>query len=295
MRHLLDIDDLNSEELEQVLSRARSEPRPDLLAGRGVALVFEKPSARTRHSAEMAVAQLGGHPAYIAGAEVGLDVRESVEDVTRTLAGYYALIGARVYRHANLERMAATNVVPIVNLLSERAHPLQALADLLTIEQALGGLSGATVAYIGDANNVWTSLCKAALLAGMKVRIAAPPGYQPTDEDLAVFAGLGPPPTVAKSPPEAVAGADVVYTDVWTSMGHEGQADVREAAFSGYTVTSQLMSQAAPEAIFMHCLPVHRGQEAAAAVVDGPRSRIWQQAANRLPAARGYFEWVLGQ
>lgn len=294
MRHLLAVDDLSPGDMRDVLAIARGHSGERPLAGKGVGLIFEKPSARTRHSTEMAVVQLGGHPSYITGAEIGLDVRESVEDVVRTLAGYYVVLGARVYRHATLERMKEINAVPIVNLLSDRAHPLQALADLLTIGDELGGLDGRTLAYIGDANNVWRSLGKAALMMGMKVRMAAPSQFAPDPEEAASLVAYGGGPTVTTSPFEAVAGADVVYTDVWTSMGDEGQSDVRERAFADYTVTPELMAEAAPGAIFMHCLPVHRGQEASAAVVDGPQSRIWRQAANRLNASRGYLQWLVG-
>ena len=292
MRHFLEVDDLTPEELADVLARAASASAPAVLAGRGMALVFEKPSARTRHSMEMAVVQLGGHPIYVQGAEVGMDERESVEDVTRTLACYHAAIGARVFDHRTVERMAAVSPVPVVNLLSDRAHPMQALADLLTIHQEVGDLAGRTLAWVGDANNVCRSLCLGAAMSGMKVRVATPAGYGFADDDLARLRRVGDQPLLTTDPAAAVAGADVVCTDVWVSMGQEAQAERRRADFAAYQVTAKLLELAAPTAIFLHCLPARRGEEVTAAVVDGPRSRVWQQAENRMHAARGLL-WFL--
>jgi ornithine carbamoyltransferase len=295
MRHLLEIDDLNPDELVEVLDRAERAGLAPVLAGLGMALVFEKPSARTRNSMEMAVTQLGGHPITIRGDEVGLDVRESVEDVTRTLACYHAAIGARVFDHTVLERMAAVDQVPVVNLLSDAGHPMQALADLLTIRQELGAFEGRVLAYVGDGNNVCRSLALAAGAVGMEVRVAAPPGYRlsAVDEDRLALAGVA--VAVHDRAEDAVDGADVIYTDVWTSMGQEAEADARRRAFEGFTVDDQLMAGAEPKAIFLHCLPAHRGQEVAASVVDGPQSRVWVQAANRMHAARGLLSWLLEQ
>ena len=258
-----------------------------------MALLFEKPSARTRNSSEMAVVQLGGHPVTIRGDEVGFDVRESVEDVTRTLACYHAAVGARVFEHSKVERMAALDVVPIVNLLSDAGHPTQALADVLTVRQQVGGLAGRSIAYVGDGNNVCRSLSLAAGMVGMEVRIATPPGFclSPGDLDRIHLAGVT--PTICERADEAVRGADVVYTDVWTSMGQEAEAETRRRAFEGFTVDDRLMGLAAPTAIFLHCLPAHRGEEVAGSVADGPRSRIWRQAENRMHAARGLLSWLL--
>lgn len=295
VRHLLEVDDLGADELSAVFDLAGSPDPPRVLEGRGMALVFEKPSTRTRHSMELAVVQLGGHPVYASGAEVGFDQRESVEDVTRSLACYHGAIGARVSSHDTIERMAAVSPVPVVNLLSDQAHPLQALADLLTVRQELGGLAGRTVAWVGDANNVCRSLCVAAALAGMKVRLASPPGFGLGGPDLERVRRAGADPELTTSPHEAVAGADVVCTDVWVSMGQEGEAARRRAAFAeAYEVTPELMGRAAPTAIFLHCLPARRGEEVAADVIDGPRSRVWRQAANRMHAARGALALLLG-
>jgi len=294
VRHLLEIDDLTADELAIVLDAAER-PAPPVLEGRGMALVFEKPSARTRNSMEMAVKQLGGHPVTIRGDEVSLDIRESVEDVTRTLGCYHAAIGARVFEHAKVERMAALDVVPVVNMLSDDGHPLQALADLLTIRQRVGPLAGRSVAYVGDGNNVCRSLALAAGMVGMEVRISTPPAFALSDVDLDRIHAAGVKPIIVDRPAEAVAGVDAVYTDVWTSMGQEAEALGRRKAFEGFTVDAALMDAAGPRAWFLHCLPAHRGEEVSGEVADGPRSLIWPQAENRMHAARGLLSWLLVQ
>ena len=295
MRHFPDVDDLEPSELARILNLATDPNPPQVLAGKGAALLFEKPSARTRSATEMAVVQLGGHPVYIGAAEVGLDGRESVEDVTRTLACYNAVIGARVFAHSTVERMAAVSAVPIVNLLSDLAHPTQAVADLLTVRAALGHLEGLALAYVGDANNVARSLVYAAGLSGMAVRIASPEGYGFSESTLRRMRGRGCEPVQVTNPVQAVRGAQVVYTDVWASMGQEQEADKRREDFAGFTVNRTLMAQAAPDALFLHCLPAHRGEEVEAAVIDGPRSRVWPQATNRMHAARGLLVWLMEQ
>jgi ornithine carbamoyltransferase len=287
MRQFLEVDDLTADELAAVLDASETPDPPRVLDGKGVALVFEKPSARTRNSSEMAVVQLGGHPVTIRGEEVGFDVRESVEDVTRTLACYHAVIAARVYEHRTLERMVDVSPVPIVNLLSDLAHPCQALADLLTLRQHWGSLGGRTIAWVGDWNNVARSLAIGARLSGMTFRAAGPPGYGPDDEARSL--GVVP----AGSAAEAVDGADAVVTDTWTSMGQEDEAAARRAAFAGWTVDDALLGKAAPEAVFLHCLPAHRGEEVTDEVLDGPRSLIWREAENRMHVMRGIFGWVL--
>jgi ornithine carbamoyltransferase len=291
-RHFLEVDDLSPDELVEVLDRSERSDPPAVLDKRGVALLFEKPSARTRNSCEVAVAQLGGHPVTLRGEEVGLDQRETVEDLTRILAGYHAVIGARVFDHAMLERMVAVSPVPVINLLSDRSHPLQALADLLTIRQRVGHLEGTTIAYVGDANNVCRSLAVGAALAGAAVRVAAPPGYQPDHELVARVGELGGSLEVMERPVDAAKGADVVCTDVWVSMGQDDEGEARQAAFAGYIVDESVMAAAAPEAIFLHCLPAHRGEEVAAEVIDGPASAVWQQAENRMHTTRGLLWWL---
>ena len=293
-RHLLEVDDLSADELAQVLAAASSAMRWQLLDDKGMALLFEKPSARTRHSMEMAVVQMGGHPVSIAGAEVGIDERESAEDITRTLACYHAAIGARVFDHTVLERMAAVSPVPVVNMLSDQAHPLQALADILTVKQVFGEISGRRIAYVGDPNNVARSLGIAAGLAGAEFVMASPAGYLFDSIDLDRIASTGREAHVVEDPVRAVDGAHVVYTDVWVSMGQEAEASEKVDAFSGrYTVDERLMSRAAPDAIFLHCLPARPGLEVTEEVLYGPQSRIWHQAENRMHAARGLLTFLL--
>jgi ornithine carbamoyltransferase len=296
MRHLLEIDDLSRSELLEVLACGSAPVSPKCLEGQGMALLFEKPSARTRNSMEMAVVQLGGHPLTIRPDEVGLDVRETVEDVTRTLSGYHSAIGARVFEHSKLERMVAVTSVPIVNMLSDEAHPLQALADILTLADEFGGvanLEGRSIAYVGDGNNVARSLALAAGMVGMTVRIATPVGYELSSSDRLRIIAAGVDMECTNDPAAAVAGADAVYTDVWASMGQEDEAAKRRSEFAGFTIDDDLLSATAPGSVFLHCLPAHRGEEVSAAVLEGPRSRVWPQAANRMHAARGALVWLM--
>ncbi len=300
VRHLLEVADLSGAEVRAVLELAVRPPeelgRP--LAGAGAALIFEKPSARTRHSTEMAVVQLGGHPIYTRGDEVGLDVREPAEDVVRILQGYHRLVAARVHDHGVLERMAAVAEVPIVNLLSDRAHPLQALADALTMEQVVGPLPGRVVAWVGDYNHVARSLGEICVLLGAEIRFACPPGFGPDEAELErlVLLGGGDGPAVRSTdrPAEAVADAHAVHSDTWVSMGQEADKQTRIQAFEGFTVDEALMAHAAPDAVFLHCLPAYRGLEVAAEVIDGPRSVVFQQGHNRLHAARAALAFLLG-
>ncbi len=298
MRHLLEVDDLSTTELVDMLDLSRAAIVPRSLDGLGMALLFEKPSARTRNSMEMAVVQLGGHPLTIRPDEVGLDTRESVEDVTRTLCCYHAAIGARVFEHSKLERMTQVSSVPVVNMLSDEAHPLQALADLLTIADEFGDISALgnrTIAYVGDGNNVARSLAIGAGMLGMTVHVATPVGYELSESDVARIIATGADLQTTNDPLAAVAGASVVYTDVWASMGQESEADKRRAAFSGFTVDNAMMANAAADAIFMHCLPAHRGEEVSSEVLEGPQSRVWPQAENRMHAARGALVWLMEQ
>ena len=296
-RHLLEIADLTAAEVRHVLDLART-PIDELgrpLAGQGAALIFEKPSTRTRQSMEMAVFQLGGHPIYTQGAEIGMDERESVEDVVRILQGYHAVIAARVFDHDVLRRMVDVAAVPIVNMLSDRAHPLQALADALTMEDALGSLEGRTVAWVGDYNNVARSLGEICVRLGADVRYACPVGYGADDAELERLTLLGSASvTQSHRPTDAVAGADAVHSDTWVSMGQEDDKAARKQAFEGFTVDAALMDLAAPHAVFMHCLPAYRGLEVTADVIDGPRSLVFPQGHARLPAARGALAFLLG-
>jgi ornithine carbamoyltransferase len=291
----LNVTDLTPEELVGVLALAQAPSLPPVLAGKAAALIFQKPSNRTRQSTEVAVVQLGGHPVYTQGKEVGFDVRESVEDVTRIMAGYHALLAARVFAHSIVERMAAVSTIPVVNLLSDHSHPLQALADVLTMQQSIGPLGRRTVAWLGDYNNVARSLGEACAMLGMHVRFGGPPGYGPGEAELERLGHLGAATVVAfHRPDEAVVGADAVHTDVWTSMGQEDELGARRDAFAGWTVTEEVMAHAGRHALFFHCMPAHRGEEVAASVIDGPRSRVIEQGHNRLHSARGLLAFLLG-
>lgn len=284
MRHLLRIADLSADELRTILGLA-SGRAPRLTTGEGVALYFEKPSARTRNSMEMAAAQLGLHPVYLQPQELGLGTRESVPDVTRTLACYHRVIAARVFDHAVLEEMAAVNAAPILNMLSGTDHPLQALADLKTIDELCGRIEGVKVAFVGDGdNNVARSLAEGCALLGAELTIAAPAAYQLKDAP----AGT----RQTEDAAEAVEGADVVYSDVFVSMGQDDQRERRLTELKGYQVNADLMARA-PQAHFLHCLPAHRGEEVTAEVIDGPQSAVWQQAINRMHTARGALLWLL--
>ena len=295
MRHFLEIDDLETQELELVLKLSAATNPPKVLADQGVALLFEKPSGRTRNSMEMAVVQLGGHPMYIQPEELGIGSRETAEDVVRVMAGYHTVLAARVFDHGLLEQMTATNSVPIVNLLSDIAHPMQALADLLTIEQEIGLGKVGKVAYVGDANNVWRSLAIGCSMLGIQTSVASPAGHGPNSSDLERVLIAGGSVQVTDDPSEAVEGADVVYTDVWTSMGQEDEKSQRLDAFSRYTVNSDLMAETNANSIFMHCLPAHRGEEVTDEVIESPRSKVFLQAQNRMHSARGLLSWIVGE
>ncbi|MCL4434401.1 MAG: ornithine carbamoyltransferase [Actinobacteria bacterium] len=305
-RNLLDVGDLSCIDLDSILAAA-SRPTGEfrrVLEGKGAALVFEKPSLRTRNSTELAVVALGGHPVYMQADEVGIGVREELEDIARVLGAYHAVICARVIRHETLERMVAVldaggndgenSSVPVVNLLSDLAHPCQAIADMLTVRQAFGDCGGRILAYIGDANNVFRSLMQAAAMMGMTLRCASPEGYGPRDDDVALIAGRGGELEIYSEPGDAVAGADVIYTDTWVSMGDEHEADVRRKVFAGYTVDDKMLELASRDAIVMHCLPAHRGEEITHSVLCGSKSAAWKQAANRLPATTSVLAWVTG-
>ncbi|HEX9933263.1 MAG TPA: ornithine carbamoyltransferase [Allosphingosinicella sp.] len=284
MRDLISIADLTREELERLLDDSERDLRRPL-AGKGVALVFQKPSARTRNSMEMAVVQLGGHPVYIQKEEVGLGTRESAEDVARTLACYHSVIAARVMDHRDLLAIAEATETPVLNMLSDKAHPLQALADLLTVRQLVGRIEGARIAYVGDGdNNVCRSLAEGCALLGAELRIASPAGYGLSDAPEGIVQ--------TEDPAEAVEGADMVYTDVWVSMGQDAEAEARLAALAPYQVDEPLMARS-PGARFLHCLPARRGEEVTAGVIDGPQSAVWQQAENRMHTARAALAWMV--
>jgi ornithine carbamoyltransferase len=294
-RSLLDVTDQTGDEVRLILELAERpiEALGRPLAGQGAALIFEKPSNRTRHSMEMAVVQLGGHPVYTRGEEVGFDSREPVEDIARILEGYHGVIAARVFSHSVVERLAATATVPVVNMLSDRSHPLQGFADALTMQQCLGDLAGKTVAYVGDYNNVARSLAEVSALLAMHVRLGCPDGFGADDGELERIRLLGAASVEQSTRPlDAVTGAHAVHTDTWVSMGQEEDGAARREAFAGYTVDGAMMAVADPSAVFMHCLPAYRGFEVAAEVIDGPRSVVFQQGHNRLHSARGVLAFL---
>ena len=295
-RHIVDVVSLGRESFREILAMstdpAVASVRP--LQGRGVALIFEKPSNRTRHSMEMAVVQLGGHPVYTRGEEVGFDTRETVEDITRIMAGYHAVLAARVFSHSVIERMVACDAVPVVNMLSDVSHPLQALADVLTMEQHIGPVGSLSVAWLGDYNNVARSLAEAVCLLGGSFSLGCPDGYDASGAELSRLAALGGSVRQSSDPYEAVDGAHVVHTDTWISMGQESESAERRGIFAGYCVTRDVMAHAENGARFMHCMPAHRGEEVTAEVFDSNVSLVIEQGHHRLTSARGAVAWVIG-
>ncbi|HEX6818488.1 MAG TPA: ornithine carbamoyltransferase [Ktedonobacterales bacterium] len=306
MYHLLTLEALGAGEAEQLYAHARHLKRTrgtplagsSLLAGRTLALLFEKPSLRTRVSFEVAARELGAQTLYLAPAEVGLGKRESIADVARVLSGYIHGVVLRTFRHETLEEFAACASVPVVNGLSDRHHPCQGLTDVFTIDEQLGSTAGVVLAYVGDGNNVAHSLVQLAAKGGMHVRLASPPGYE-ADAGIIAAAqqdacGAGGSVVQLHDPREAVLGADVVYTDVWTSMGQEDEAELRRAIFAHYQVNTSLLALANPDAIVMHPLPAHRGEEITDEVVDGSQSCVFVQAENRLHVQKAILRSLLG-
>lgn len=267
------------------------------LAGRAVALVFEKPSTRTRLSFEVGVAQLGGHPLVVDATTTQLGRGETVEDTARVLSRYVDAVVIRTFGQDRIRALAAAATVPVVNALTDSYHPCQVLADLLTIRERLGRLAGVVLGYVGDGNNMAHSLLLGGALAGLHVRVATPAAYAPDPAVVArardLAAARGGSAEVGRDPDWAAAGADVLYTDVWASMGQEAQAAARQAAFAGFTVDARLLGLAAPGAVVLHCLPAHRGEEITAEVVDGPASAVFDQAENRLHAQKALLVHLL--
>ncbi len=301
-RDLISITDISARELDDVLQTAmglKDKGRQALLAGKTLALVFEKPSLRTRVSFHVAMRHLGGDCIYLSPPEVGLGERETPADVARVLSRYVDCIAARTFKTETVTELAEFASVPVINALSEGEHPCQALADLLTVREKKGGLRGLTLAFIGDGNNVANSLGLAAAMSGMHFRIASPEGFE-LGEEVAERAGRlaaasGGSVTTLRDPAEAVADADVVYTDVWASMGQEHEAAQRQEYFAAYRVDARLMGGAKRDAIFMHDLPAHRGEEVTDEVIDGPQSVVFDQAENRLHAQKGLLALILGE
>ena len=297
-RDFISVTDLSPAETLRLVQRgaqgkARRGHRP--LAGKSVALLFEKPSLRTKVSFQVGVEQLGGYSLYMGGEEVGLGAREPVSDVARVLSGYVDCIVARVFRHEQLQELAEYASVPVINALSDWEHPCQTMADLLTIYEHKGRLDGLTLAYVGDGNNVARSLCLALPSVGMNFNCASPAGYELDAASVATARERGPGHVnTMRSPAEAVADADVVYTDVWASMGQESEAELRRQEFAGYTVDPALMSRAKPGALFMHDMPAHYGEEVPPGMLEHPQSVAYPQAHNRLHAQKAVMEFLLG-
>ena len=299
----LSIDDLSPEEFSGLLdlsAAVKADPATYAhgLRGRSVAMIFEKPSTRTRVSFEVAIWSAGGHPLPLSSAELQLGRGETVEDTGRVLSRYVDAIVLRTFEQERLEVLARSATVPVINALSDFEHPCQALADLLTVREAFGSLSGRTLTYLGDGNNVTHSLLLAGAKAGMHVRAATPPGFEPipqvvqrASEIAAAHAGSI---AVITDPIEASTGADVLYTDVWASMGQEREAEARALVFPAYALDAEKVAVSAPGSIVLHCLPAHRGQEITDVVIDGPRSRVWDQAENRMHTQKALLLRLLG-
>jgi ornithine carbamoyltransferase len=287
-RHLLTGAELDRDGLRSILRRAgelKDSPRSSrALQGRIVALVFEKPSTRTRVSFEAGVVELGGHPMILRGDEMQLSRGESVGDTARVLSRHVDAVGVRTGPDAILEELAAQGTIPVFNMLTAGHHPCQALADLFTLAEAFGDLEGRRVAYVGDGNNVARSMAVLGAIAGLEVVVSSPDGY-------AIEAAAG--ATLVADPLEAVRGAHAIYTDVWVSMGDEATADQRRAALAPYRIDDALLDRAEPNAIALHCLPAHPGEEITAEVLYGPRQRIWEQAENRRHVQKALLEWLM--
>ncbi|MCE5360203.1 ornithine carbamoyltransferase [Candidatus Igneacidithiobacillus taiwanensis] len=298
-RHFLRLQDFSRRELEALLHRAAELKRMQRagesytpLAQRTLAMVFEKSSTRTRVSFETGMAQLGGHALFLSPRDTQLGRGESIEDTARVLSRMVDLIMIRTFSHAGLEAFARASRVPVINGLSDDHHPCQLLADLLTAQELWGSVTGRTVAFIGDgANNMARSWMEAAQLLDFQLQIGAPEGFQPS---AAVQAELGARTRVFSNAQAAVQNADLVVTDVWTSMGQEAESAERLARFAPFQVNAALMAQAKPGAVFMHCLPAHRGEEVSAEVIDGPHSLVWEEAENRLHAQKAVLEFLAG-
>jgi ornithine carbamoyltransferase len=302
-KHLLSLKDYSREDMDEIFAlakdlKARPKEYRDALRGKTLAMIFQKPSTRTRVSFEAGMFQLGGHALYLGADAIQLDRGETVADTARVLSRMVDGIMARVYAHQDVLDLARHGTVPVINGLSDLLHPCQALADYLTLLERRGTFRGLKVAYVGDGNNVCHELMIGAVKLGMSFAAATPEGYEPNQlivksATREIQKGGGPAPVITHDPMEAVDGADVVYTDTWTSMGQEEEAEARRQAFQGYSVTPELMAAASPQAVFMHCLPAHRGEEVAAEVIDGPQSVVFEEAENRLHVQKAILVLLL--
>ena len=299
-RDLVSISDLEPDQLSAIFSLAQRLKRErragqahPLLSGKTLAMIFEKPSLRTRVTFEAGMVQLGGYAVYLSPADIGLGTRESPTDVARNLSRWVDLIMVRTFAHQIVLELAEQATIPVINGLSDLSHPCQILADCLTLIEQRGQLDGLRIAFVGDGNNVVNSWLNAAAKLPISFRLACPPGYEPDAELLAAAQKAGGDIRISHALPDAVDGADVVYTDVWTSMGQEDESAVRQQAFGPYQVNAEVLALAKPEALVMHCLPAHRGQEISAEVLDGPQSIVLDQAENRLHVQKAIMAWLL--
>lgn len=298
--NLISISDLSRDDILRLIDsaeafRARRSSHGTPLQDKSVAMIFEKPSTRTRVSLEVACRELGGHGLYLSAGELQLGRGETIADTARVLSRYVHGITARVYSHNTVVQLASHASVPVVNALSDWEHPLQILADLETMYQHFAKLEGLRLAWIGDGNNVCNSLILAAAILGMEITVASPPGYAPKARILEQAKGLGGEPVVVAEPAVAAKGADVLVTDTWISMGDEDQEAERLRVFGKYQVDSELMVLASERAIVMHCLPAHRGQEITDEVMDGPQSAVFDEAENRLHTSKAVMAWLMGK
>ncbi len=295
VQHFRDVDDVSAEELDDVLERTRSIRSSDdrrARPGPARAVRVEKTSPRTRVSFEAGMTELGGHAIFLGPEDTQLGRGEPLKDTARALSGYVDGIMARVFDHAHIEELAAYADVPVINGLTDDAHPCQTLADLLTIADRFGDLEGCTAAWVGDGNNVARSFALGCAMTGIDLTVATPNGFGLGDDVLDRAASLGSRPSTTHDPTRAVADADVVYTDVWVSMGEEDERQEKLAAFEGFQVNETLLEHA-PDAHVMHCLPAHRGEEISDAVLESGRAIVWQQAENRMHAQKGLLTWLL--
>jgi len=301
-RDLLSILDLSAGELDEIISEAenlkmlRREGRPhEFLKGKSLAMVFEKASTRTRISFETGMYELGGHALFLNPQDLQIGRGEEIRDTARVMSRYVDGVMIRAYRHENIEEFARHSDIPVINGLSDQEHPCQIIADILTIKEHFGSLNGLKVAWIGDGNNVCNSFVLASALTGLEITVASPVRFQPSSEIVQRALSRGGKVTVVREPDEAAQDADVVVTDTWVSMGEESEKTARLKEFQGYTITAALMRKASPDAVFMHCLPAHRGQEVADEVIEGPWSLVFNEAENRLHAQKSLLVNLLGR
>lgn len=298
-RHFLTLADINRAELQQIITRAielkamlRAGKAPELLNNKVLAMIFEKNSTRTRVSFESGVAKLGGHAIFLSTKDSQLGRGEPIEDSARCIASMVDMVMIRTYAHDTVERFAEYSRVPVINGLTDEYHPCQLLADIQTYVEQRGSLAGKTVAWVGDGNNMCNSYIQAAELCDFELRIATPKGFEPEDEFVAPYQNRV---TLTNDPRAAVAGADLVVTDTWASMGQEDEKKQREKIFSGYQVNKELMSFATADALFMHCLPAYRGKEVSAEILDAPDAVVWEEAENRMHAQNALMEFLFNQ